>query len=66
MALSDQLGEANFQAEVLSLSASEKVATLVLRDHMDHCVREALADGENADEKVRELQEAVERFLKLG
>jgi hypothetical protein len=29
-------------------------------------VREALADGENADEKVRELQEAVERFLKLG
>jgi hypothetical protein len=28
-------------------------------------VREALADGENADEKVRELQEAVERFLKL-
>jgi hypothetical protein len=28
-------------------------------------VREALADGENADEKVSELQEAVERFLKL-
>jgi hypothetical protein len=28
-------------------------------------VREALADGENADEKVREMQEAVERFLKL-
>jgi CsoR family transcriptional regulator, copper-sensing transcriptional repressor len=38
---------------------------LVLRDHMDHCVREALADGENAHEKVRELQEAMERFLKL-
>jgi DNA-binding FrmR family transcriptional regulator len=47
------------------IRASEKVASLVLRDHMDHCVREALADGENADEKVRELQEAVERFLKL-
>ena len=28
-------------------------------------MREALADGENADEKIRELQEAVERFLKL-
>jgi len=26
---------------------------------MDHCVREALADGENADEKVKELQEAL-------
>ncbi len=47
------------------IHASEKVASLVLRDHMDHCVREALADGKNADEKVRELQEAVERFLKL-
>ena len=47
------------------IHVSEKVAALVLRDHMDHCVREALADGENADEKVRELQEAVERFLKL-
>jgi DNA-binding FrmR family transcriptional regulator len=47
------------------IRASEKVASLVLRDHMDHCVREALADGENADEKVSELQEAVERFLKL-
>ena len=47
------------------IHASEKVAALVLRDHMDHCVREALADGASADEKVRELQEAVERFLKL-
>ncbi len=48
------------------IAASEKVATMVLRDHMDHCVREALADGgANAEEKVRELQEAVERFIKL-
>ena len=41
------------------IRVSAKVATLVLRDHMDHCVREALADGENADEKVRGLQEAL-------
>ncbi|WP_228282060.1 metal-sensitive transcriptional regulator [Rubrobacter marinus] len=48
------------------ISASEKVATLVLKDHMDHCVRAALEDGgANAEEKVRELQEAVERFIKL-
>ncbi|MCA1718634.1 MAG: metal-sensitive transcriptional regulator [Actinobacteria bacterium] len=47
------------------IAASEKVASLVLRDHMDHCVREALEDGNKADEKVRELQEAVERFIKL-
>jgi len=47
------------------IAASEKVAGMVLRDHMDHCVREALEDGTKAEEKVQELQEAVERFIKL-
>lgn len=47
------------------IAASEKVASIVLRDHMDHCVREAITDGTKADEKVAELAEAVERFLKL-
>lgn len=47
------------------ISASEKVASLVLKDHMEHCVKAALEDGENADEKVQELHEAVDRFLKL-
>ncbi len=47
------------------IAASEKVASLVLKDHMDHCVRAALADGEKAEEKVQELQDAVDRFLKL-
>jgi len=48
------------------IAASEKVASMVLKDHMDHCVREAIEDGTKAEEKVRELQEAVERFVKLG
>ncbi len=47
------------------ISASEKVASLVLKDHMDHCVRVALKDGTKAEEKVQELQEAVESFIKL-
>ncbi len=47
------------------IAASEKVASLVLRDHMDHCVREAVTDNEKADEKIAELAEAVERFIKL-
>ena len=47
------------------IAASEKVASLVLRDHMDHCVREAITDGTKADEKMAELAEAVERFAKL-
>lgn len=47
------------------MAASEKVASLVLKDHMDHCVRAALEDGEKADEKMEELKEAIDRFLKL-
>jgi len=47
------------------IAASEKVASMVLKDHMDHCVREALEDNTKADEKVQELHEAVERFIKL-
>jgi len=47
------------------IAVYEKVASLVLKDHMEHCVKEALEDSTKADEKVRELQEAVERFIKL-
>ncbi|MBA3289980.1 MAG: metal-sensitive transcriptional regulator [Actinobacteria bacterium] len=47
------------------IAASEKVASMVLKDHMDHCVREALEDNTKVDEKVQELHEAVERFIKL-
>jgi CsoR family transcriptional regulator, copper-sensing transcriptional repressor len=47
------------------VSASEKVALLLLEDHVEHCVREAVEDGEKVDEKVAELSTAVERFLRV-
>ncbi len=47
------------------VSASEKVALILLEDHVEHCVREAIEDGEQADEKVAELSLAVERFLRV-
>jgi DNA-binding FrmR family transcriptional regulator len=47
------------------IAASEKVASLVLKDHMEHCVREAVTDDAKADEKIAELAEAVERFVKM-
>jgi DNA-binding FrmR family transcriptional regulator len=47
------------------VSASEKVALILLEDHVEHCVREAIEDGEKADEKVAELAAAVERFLRV-
>ena len=47
------------------VSASEKVATILLKDHVEHCVRESIERGEGADEKVEELTAAVERFLRV-
>jgi CsoR family transcriptional regulator, copper-sensing transcriptional repressor len=47
------------------VSASEKVALILLEDHVEHCVREAVGDGQKADEKVAELAVAVERFLRI-
>jgi len=47
------------------VSASEKVALILLNDHVEHCVREAIEEGEKADEKVAELAAAVERFLRV-
>ena len=47
------------------VSASEKVALILLNDHVEHCVREAIEDGKQADEKVAELPAAVERFLRV-
>ena len=47
------------------VSASEKVALILLEDHVEHCLREVIEDGEKADEKVVELSAAVERFLRV-
>ncbi len=47
------------------VSASEKVATILLKDHVEHCVRESIEKGEGADEKIEELTSAVERFLRI-
>jgi DNA-binding FrmR family transcriptional regulator len=44
-------------------SALESVALLLLRDHTEHCVAEAIRSGDGSD-KVRELSEAVERLVR--
>lgn len=48
-----------------SVSALEKVATILLQDHVQHCVRQSIENGEQADEKIQELTDAVERFLRV-
>ena len=48
------------------VSASEKVATILLKDHVEHCVRESIEKGGlEADEKIEELTAAGERFLRV-
>ena len=47
------------------VSALEKVGTILLKDHVEHCVRESIEKSENPDEKIEELTDAVERFLRV-
>ena|SRR5215207_7065656 len=68
--LQRMVGEEAYCVDILTqiasiVSASEKVALILLEDHVEHCVREAIEDGEKADEKVTELAAAVERFLRV-
>jgi DNA-binding FrmR family transcriptional regulator len=45
--------------------ALESVALELLGDHLDHCVREAVArGGSDADAKVREARRAIERLVR--
>ena len=44
-------------------AALESVALLLLEDHIDHCVADAIRAGD-ATEKVSELTSAIERFVK--
>jgi CsoR family transcriptional regulator, copper-sensing transcriptional repressor len=64
------LGEDAYCVDVLTqlgsiVSATEKVALLVLKDHVEHCVRESIENGDDADQKIEELTAAVERFLRV-
>ena len=47
-------------------TALEQVGALLLEDHVTHCVRDAIASGDEAaaDEKTAELLGAVQRFVK--
>ena len=44
-------------------AALDAVALLLLQDHTEHCVVDAIHAG-NGSKKVRELNEAVERLIK--
>lgn len=68
--LSRMVEEEAYCVEVLTQLAAvsralDGVGLKVLADHTDHCVRAAVEKGgAEADEKVSELLEAVERFAR--
>jgi DNA-binding FrmR family transcriptional regulator len=47
------------------VAASEKVATILLKEHLDHCVKESVESGEGAEEMLEEVKAAIERFLRV-
>lgn len=47
------------------VSAAEKVGLKVLESHIKGCVAEAIV-SDQGDEKIAELTDALERFLKVG
>jgi DNA-binding FrmR family transcriptional regulator len=47
------------------VSALEKVGAILLKDHVEHCVRESIEKDEDPEEKIEELTAAVERFLRV-
>lgn len=46
------------------IAATRKVADIILKDHINGCVRDALTRNENSEEYVDELVSVVERFTK--
>ena len=44
------------------IAATEKVASIILGDHIKGCVRDALTQDERSDDYVNELVRVVERF----
>ena len=45
-------------------SALQKISQIVLEDHMEHCVLDALRDGEG-EEQIESLKRALSQFSKM-
>lgn len=44
--------------------ALQSVALSLVNDHLGHCVRDAISNGDNADEKIAEASAAIARLVK--
>ena len=48
----------------LKVNPSGQTPALELDDHLDHCVRHAVANGEDADAKLAEASAAIARLVR--
>ncbi len=46
------------------IAASQKVANIIMKDHIQGCVRNALIQNDRSEEHVNELISVVERFTR--
>ncbi|RJQ36621.1 MAG: transcriptional regulator [Dehalococcoidia bacterium] len=46
------------------IAAAQKVAAIILKDHVQGCVKEALTRDDHSDEYINELVEVVERYTR--
>ncbi len=46
------------------IAATQKVANIVMKDHIQGCVRNALTHNDRSEEHVNELISVVEKFTK--
>jgi len=44
------------------VAATQSVASIILKDHIQGCIRDALIHDENSDDHVNELLTVIERF----
>jgi DNA-binding FrmR family transcriptional regulator len=44
--------------------ALQSVSIVLLEEHLQHCVRQAVSNGNRADEKIKEASEAIARLVR--
>jgi DNA-binding FrmR family transcriptional regulator len=64
------VGEGSYCVDTLTqigstVSALEQVASIILQDHVEYCVRESIADAQKAEQMMEELKASVQRFLRV-
>lgn len=69
--LQKMIDEEKYCVDVLTqvssvMAALQGVGLIVLEDHIQGCVRDAIESGESGDQVINELIDVLQRFVKAG